>query len=139
MVNSRQKGKRGELAAAHLLNSLFPHAKARRGQQYAGTPDSPDVVTDIPGLHIEVKNREALRPYEWLHNIEMERAPGDTGLLLIKRNNLPWVAVCYAEELPQLAKTLMEKPDGVTRHAADDRTDDGSGRPAGAGGSVRPE
>ena len=87
MVNSRAKGKRGELDAAHLLNHLFPGAEARRGQQYCGTPDSPDLVTSIPGLYVEVKNREAIRLYEWLHAMEMEREPGSVGMLMIKT---PW-------------------------------------------------
>lgn len=55
MTNSRQKGKRGELAAAHYLRSLG-FISARRGVQYSGSPDSPDVVCDeLPGVHIEVK------------------------------------------------------------------------------------
>lgn len=55
MTNSRQKGKRGELAAAHYLRSLG-FSSARRGVQYSGGPDSPDIVCDeLKGVHIEVK------------------------------------------------------------------------------------
>jgi Holliday junction resolvase len=55
VTNSRQKGKRGELEAAKYLRSLG-FTSARRGVQYSGGPDSPDVVCDeLPGVHIEVK------------------------------------------------------------------------------------
>jgi Holliday junction resolvase len=53
-LNSNQKGKRGEReAAAFLTDEGFP---ARRGQQFAGGTDSPDVVCEsLSGLHFEVK------------------------------------------------------------------------------------
>jgi Holliday junction resolvase len=53
-VNSRRKGKVGELAAAKYLRSLG--FDARRGCQYAGGPDSPDLTAkNLPNVHIEVK------------------------------------------------------------------------------------
>jgi hypothetical protein len=53
--NSRQKGKRGELLWCRELGAMgFP---GRRGQQFRGGGDSPDVVCDaLPNLHAEVKN-----------------------------------------------------------------------------------
>lgn len=54
-INSRAKGARGELLAAKALNETFPGCNARRGQQFAGGTDSPDVVSDLP-LHLEVKS-----------------------------------------------------------------------------------
>lgn len=52
-INSRQKGKRGEREAAKFLQSLG--IVARRGQQFSGGKDSPDVVTELENVHIEVK------------------------------------------------------------------------------------
>lgn len=53
-VNSRRKGKTGELEFARALTDLgFP---ARRGQQFRGGGESPDVVCEsLPGIHWEVK------------------------------------------------------------------------------------
>lgn len=53
-MNSRDKGKRGEREFASLLRE---HGfDARRGQQFAGGADSPDVVSDaLAWLHVEVK------------------------------------------------------------------------------------
>lgn len=56
-MNSRAKGKRGEL---ELAKALREHGyDARRGVQYQGGTDSPDVV-GIPGFHIECKFVENL-------------------------------------------------------------------------------
>lgn len=52
-VNSRDKGVRGELVFAKHLRELG--FTARRGQQHAGGPESPDVVTSLDNIHFEVK------------------------------------------------------------------------------------
>ena len=58
-INSRQKGKRVELAAAHYLTGLG--FTARRGQQFAGGADSPDVIVDeLPDIHFEVKGDRSI-------------------------------------------------------------------------------
>src|SRR5215472_11052011 len=70
-MNSREKGKRGERAWRDELRANG--YCARRGQQFSGSPDSPDVVCDsLPWIHFEVKAVERL-------NIEdaMEQARRD--------------------------------------------------------------
>lgn len=54
MTNSRDKGCRGERAAAKFLTNIgFP---AIRGQQHRGGSDSPDVrVPSLPNVLLEVK------------------------------------------------------------------------------------
>ena len=55
-MNSRQKGKVGEREFAALLR--VHGFDARRGQQFAGGGDSPDVVSGaLRWLHIEVRYR----------------------------------------------------------------------------------
>lgn len=53
MTNSRAKGVKGELEVSALLRSY--QFEARRGQQFSGLGNSPDVVHSIEGYHIEVK------------------------------------------------------------------------------------
>ena len=56
-MNSRQKGKKGELELAKVLRGYgYP---ARRGQQYSGANGDADVV-GLPHVHIECKRVEAL-------------------------------------------------------------------------------
>ena len=58
-MNSREKGKRGE---RQWRDELRAHGfQARRGQQFSGSPDSPDVVCEeLAWLHFEVKAVERL-------------------------------------------------------------------------------
>ena len=53
-INSRQKGARGERECAAYLRSIGI-ADCRRGQQFSGSKDSPDVVTSLTNVHIECK------------------------------------------------------------------------------------
>ena len=63
MVNSRQKGKNGELELAHILNQYGYDTK--RGQQYSGANGDADVI-GLPGIHIEVKRQETMQLNKWL-------------------------------------------------------------------------
>lgn len=56
-VNSRRKGKEGELELARILRTYG--FNARRGQQFKGGGDSPDVM-GLPGVHIECKRVQSL-------------------------------------------------------------------------------
>jgi hypothetical protein len=58
-MNSREKGKRGERQWRDELRANG--YCARRGQQFAGSAESPDVVCDeLPWIHFEVKAVERL-------------------------------------------------------------------------------
>ena len=52
----REKGKRGEREVVQLLRAF--EFEARRGHQYRGGSDSPDVIHNIANVHLEVKLRE---------------------------------------------------------------------------------
>lgn len=56
-VNSRRKGKEGELELARILRTYG--FDTRRGQQFKGGGDSPDVM-GLPGVHIECKRVQNL-------------------------------------------------------------------------------
>lgn len=91
-MNSRSKGKRGELEWRDVIRS---HGyEARRGQQFSGNPDSPDVVTNLP-YHFEVKRVERL-------NIDnaMKQAEGECGekppLVAHRKNGGPWMVTMLA-------------------------------------------
>lgn len=59
-MNSREKGKRGERL---WRDELIKHGyeRSRRGQQFSGNEDSPDVICeDLPHLHFEVKYTQRL-------------------------------------------------------------------------------
>jgi len=95
MVNSKRKGAKGELEWAHWLQD-HGH-EARRGQQYTGSTDSPDVVTDMVGFHCEVKRTERLQLYKAL-----EQAKNDAGdkipYVAHRVSRKPWIVIMYAED-----------------------------------------
>ncbi len=107
---SKDKGARGEREAAKELSRLFG-CEARRGRQYSGGDDSPDVMHSIEKVHIEVKRRETLRLYP-----AVEQAASDAGdrlpVVLHRQNNKPWLAIVRLDDLPEVAVqlylTLME-------------------------------
>lgn len=76
MINSKQKGKRGELELANYLKSKG--FTARRTQQYAGNKDgTSDVLCkELENFHIEVKRVEKLNLSEAMeqsmHDAELE-------------------------------------------------------------------
>ena len=72
-MNSRAKGARGERQWRDELR--VNGYRARRGQQFSGSPDSPDVVCDdLPWAHFEVKFVERFNVYD-----AMDQAAGDAG------------------------------------------------------------
>ena len=101
---SRRKGKRGELEAAAEIRRLFL-TEARRGRQFQGTDESPDVLADIEDVHVEVKRTEALRLYEALAQA-IEDAGTKVPLVLHRANRKPWVAIVRLDDLPRLAVQL---------------------------------
>ena len=98
-MNSRAKGARGEREFAQFLRG---HGyNARRGQQYAGGPDSPDVVHSLAGFHFEVKRVESLSLYP-----AMQQAIRDAGIdvpvVAHRRNQKQWLAVLPMDEFLKL-------------------------------------
>lgn len=94
-INSRTKGKRGELEAVQLLKD---HGfEARRGQQFKGGPDSPDIIHDAGGVHFEVKRTERLNVYDALEQAAADAGEGEHPVVLHRRNGKPWVLVMYAD------------------------------------------
>lgn len=69
---SRNKGKRGEREVAALLRKYG--FAARRGQQFAGGSDSPDVVSERFPFHIEVKFTESLSVPAWIRKAREDSA-----------------------------------------------------------------
>ena len=94
-MNSREKGKVGEREFASLLRE---HGfDARRGQQFSGSPDSPDVVSDaLAWLHFEIKRVQNLNLTD-----ACVQAEGDCGgkpwVVAHRRNHAPWLITLRAE------------------------------------------
>ena len=106
-INSRAKGARGEREVAQLLRSYG--YEARRGQQYSGSPDSPDVISSLEGFHIEVKRVEQFNLYKALEQCEKDRGEGEKSLIFHKKNGKPWTICMDANEFLQLIESLINE------------------------------
>lgn len=98
-MNSRTKGKRGELELAKALR-LYGY-DARRGQQYNGGADSPDVI-GLPGVHIEVKRVERLNLTEAYAQAFRDAAPGEISAVFHRKNREPWMVTVTLEDFLKL-------------------------------------
>ena len=105
-MNSREKGKRGERAWRDEL--LANGYAARRGQQFSGSPESPDVVCPaLPWIHFEVKAVERLNIEEAMEQARVDaresgnRESGnrETKIPVVahRRSFRPWLVTMEAE------------------------------------------
>ena len=96
-MNSKRKGKIGELQWRDQLRAAG-YIQARRGQQFSGSPDSPDVVCpELDQYHFETKRVERLNIVH-----AMAQAIGDAGakipIVAHRRNNSIWLVTMRADD-----------------------------------------
>lgn len=87
-MNSRDKGKRGELQAAKVLQTYG--YDARRGQQYSGASGDADVV-GLPGVHIEVKRVEKLNISKAMQQSIRDAREGEMPIVMHRKNKETWL------------------------------------------------
>jgi hypothetical protein len=105
-MNSREKGKRGERAWRDELRAQG--YDARRGQQFAGGGDSPDVISELP-FHFEVKFVENLNLRDAMEQAARDAAPGKPPVVAHKRSNSPWLVTMRAEDWFALVREVFPK------------------------------
>ena len=103
---SKNKGKLGEREVAELLRANG--IPARRGVQYAGGNDSPDVI-GLDGVHIEVKRSETLALYPALEQALGDCKPGDIATVWHRRNGRRWVVMLYAEDFLAMVRAATPR------------------------------
>ena len=100
MTNGRAKGAAAEREAAKEWARVMG-CDARRGQQFSGGKESPDVVQSIAGIHLEVKRVERGNPYDW-----MAQAIYDAGdqvpVVLHRKNRCDWLCIVRLNDVPRL-------------------------------------
>ncbi len=109
MINSKNKGKRGELEVAALLRGFG--YEARRGQQFSGGGDSPDVVHSVKGFHIEVKYTEAFNAYKAMEQAENDCKKKDTPIVFYRKKRKRWMVLIDAEKFMKLIGYKYEPND----------------------------
>lgn len=105
----RNKGAAGERELAAELRELG--FEARRGVQYAGGGGSPDIVADLPGIHIEckrVENKSTGTIYDWLKQAVRDAA-GKIPVVMHRRNYKPWVVILPLDEFLKIYRRSLDR------------------------------
>ncbi len=104
-MNSREKGKRGERQWRDELRSNG--YMARRGQQFSGSPDSPDVICDeLSWLHFEVKAVERLNIGDAMDQARRD-AGAKTPVVAHRRSFRRWLVTMDAATFFQFLRGLL--------------------------------
>lgn len=96
MVNSRAKGAAGEREWRDVLRSQG--YEARRGQQYSGSPDSPDVVCEALPVHWEVKRVQSLNIDQAMRQATCDGFAGKIPAVAHRKNGEDWKVTVWAED-----------------------------------------
>lgn len=109
MVNSRQKGKRGELDLCQSLREVMGWT-VRRSQQFCGKAGDADLlVEEHPDLFVECKLVQSLNITE-----TVKRAVRDAGpqlpAVFHRRDREEWLVTIRLTDLPRLLQTLASAP-----------------------------
>lgn len=102
-MNSCRKGKVGEREWAHFLTE---HGfGAARGQQRAGSPDSPDVICPaLRKFQFEVKRVERLNVELAMEQAKCDAGWGKVPIVAHRRNNREWLVTMRAEDWVRLMR-----------------------------------
>lgn len=100
-MNSRAKGKRGELALVRRLREYG--FDVRRGQQYSGANGDADVV-GLPGIHIECKWVERLNISDAMDQSKRDARPGEAAAVFHKRSREDWLVTMTIDDWVDLYK-----------------------------------
>lgn len=106
-MNSRDKGKRGELELAHALQKFG--YDARRGQQFTGIHGDADVL-GLPGIHIECKRVEKLNVHEAMKQSARDARGDEIPVVMHRKNREPWLVTMFIEDFMRLYEGRKDEP-----------------------------
>jgi len=108
-INARTKGKVAENEFAKKLNSIGLF-NARRGCQYRGGPDTPDILCD-GSVYWEVKRREKLDLSGSVSQAVRDSGhpnSGRTPAVASRKNNEGWLITIRFEDMIDFAQAILE-------------------------------
>lgn len=112
-VNSKNKGKRGELELCH---KLAEHGiEARRSQQYCGMDEGEADIVGLFGIYAEVKRVEALNVSKAMSQAERDAINGRMPTVFHRKNGEPWMVTMRLDDWAEMYKvwTYRKNVEGV--------------------------
>lgn len=95
MINSKMKGKHGEIELANILKSKG-FTDARRGQQFSGI-EGKDVV-GLEGIHIECKRVQSIHVYKAIEQAKQDADEGELPTVMFRRDRSEWLVLMTLED-----------------------------------------
>lgn len=112
-INQRQKGATGEREFAKLLRE---HGyEAERGVQHSGGKDSPDVKSNMHGVHWEIKRTERLRLHDALKQSQRDAGEDEMAVVGYRRNHDEWIVIQPFENWIKLFKAYEKEQSNELR------------------------
>jgi hypothetical protein len=100
-INSRDKGKRGELELSHELNNYG--FNTRRSQQYCGANGDADIA-GLLGIHTECKRVENLNINKAMEQAKKDSNKNDLPTVFHRKNNCKWMVTMELNDWIELYK-----------------------------------
>lgn len=110
-MNSKNKGKRGELELAKKLREYG--YEARRTVQYNGKAEEGKAdLLGLPGVHIECKRTERLSIYDAMAQAKAD-SKGEIPCVFHRKNNCEWLAIMSLDSFMRMYQDYgKEQNDG---------------------------
>lgn len=88
---SQRKGAEGEQELATILRGYGYQIQRGGSLSFGEVPD----LTGLPGVHIECKRAEQLKPYGWMEQAERDAVRFGDGLpaVFFRRSRSPWLVL----------------------------------------------
>lgn len=100
-INSKRKGKTGELELANKLKQYG--YEAQRSVQYNGKDGQADVL-GLPHIHIECKRVEKLNLYDAMEQAKRDAKHGDLPAVFHRKNRCNWLVTMELDDFIKIYK-----------------------------------
>ena len=107
-MNSKQKGKHGELEFANFCKKYG--YDVRRTAQYNGKElDSKADVVGLPMVHVEVKRVEKLNIHDAIKQAIRDNKTNDLPIVAHRKNNTEWLITMVADDWFSIYSKFLER------------------------------
>lgn len=101
-MNSKRKGKKGELEVVHFWDDLFPEARRHLEFQEGEAEQGVDVILDkATGIQVKVGKQVPKQIYKFIEQIKKEE-----GIYFVqcRRDRGKWLVILKAEDFKEILK-----------------------------------
>lgn len=108
MINSKRKGKNGELEFAKYCQKQG--YKVRRTAQFCGNSGEAADCVGLPGIHIEVKRNEHLNIHDAMSQAVNDHKKNTLPIVAHRKNNTDWLITMRADDWFAIYRAILAAP-----------------------------